>query len=114
MEKVVQFVALSFRIQKYLQDLPLDILKIDRAFIVSLNTQSPTNSVANTITYLANSFGLETVAEGVETIEQLNCIIDLGCDWVQGYVYSRPVPLCDLSDTIIKIEQPENLQRKAG
>lgn len=99
---------------QYLQDLPLDILKIDRAFILSLNTNAPKNSVASTIIYLAKSFGLQTVAEGVETPEQLDCIANLGCDWIQGYLYSKPVPLNELSDTIRNIEQHTVVLHKAG
>jgi len=99
---------------KYLQDLPLDILKIDRAFVVGLDPESPTNSVANTIVYLANSFGLKTVAEGVETPEQLECIANLGCDWIQGYIYSKPIPLGALNRAIENIEEPTHIGQRAA
>lgn len=99
---------------QYLQDLPLDALKIDRAFINSMDPASPESSVASTITYLARSFGLKTVAEGVETPEQLQCITQLGCDWVQGYIYSKPVPMKQLGNTIATIEPQHVTPRKAG
>jgi len=90
----------GFSSLQYLQDLPLDVLKIDRAFINKLNSENMLNSLANTIVLLAGRFGLETVAEGVETLEQLNLVRQLDCDLVQGYYFSKPVTASQLPGVI--------------
>lgn len=76
----------------YLSRLPVDTLKIDRSFVDTLGTLSQSDAVVRSITALAQAMGLSTVAEGVETREQLMSLQDLGCDDVQGYLVSRPIP----------------------
>ena len=88
----------------YLQDLPLDVLKIDRTFINRLCDKPGQNSLINTILLLANGLGLETVAEGVELPEQRDEIMRLGCDLIQGYLYSRPVIADEIPKTIERIQ----------
>lgn len=89
---------------QYLQELPLNTLKIDRAFITALDHCEPNCSVANSIVQMASLFNLETVAEGVETIEQDSKVRALGVNHIQGYRYSRPVSVADLTTTILEIE----------
>ena len=89
---------------QYLQELPLDTLKIDRAFIVALNDSEPENSVANSIVQLARLFNLQTVAEGVETDDQNQSIRSLGVHHIQGYLYSKPVSASELTAAIKRIE----------
>lgn len=80
---------------QYLQQLPLDVLKIDRAFIQELNL--PTScSLIKSIVYLAREFNLRTVAEGVETDLQAERLKDMQCDQLQGFLYSKPVPAANL------------------
>ena len=89
---------------QYLQELPLNTLKIDRAFILALeNSDDAQRSVANSIVQLASLFNLETVAEGIETIEQEIQIRSLGVNYIQGYRYSKPVSAAELPDTIASI-----------
>jgi diguanylate cyclase (GGDEF)-like protein len=76
----------------YLKELPIDTLKIDRSFIRDLASESSSLSMAMGIIAIANSLGLEVVAEGVETEEQLAILNDLGCGSAQGYLFSRPAP----------------------
>lgn len=76
---------------KYLQDLPLDVLKIDHSFIQRLQHEDCQHSLVNTILLLASGLGLETVAEGVETSEQTEKLATLGCSSLQGFFYSEPV-----------------------
>lgn len=76
----------------YLSRLPIDTLKIDRSFIETLGAQPQSDAVVRSITVLAQALGLSTVAEGVETRQQLLCLQQLGCDDVQGYLFSRPIP----------------------
>lgn len=88
----------------YLQDLPLDVLKIDRTFINRLTSSVDESSLVNTILLLASGLGLETIAEGVEILEQRDQIASLGCDIIQGFLYSKPVPACEIPAAIAKIE----------
>jgi len=89
---------------QYLQELPLNTLKIDRAFIMALDDCDPANSVANSIVQLAKLFDLETVAEGIETDKQDLKIRSLGVHHIQGFFYSKPVSACDLPGAIQQIE----------
>jgi len=81
----------------YLKDLPVDHLKVDRSFVRDLRTDGdgpsggPARAVAAAVVSLARTLGLGIVAEGVETFEQDAVITDLGCEAVQGYLYSRPL-----------------------
>lgn len=77
----------------YLKSLPADTLKIDRTFIKDLATDSSSLSMAMGIIAIANSLGLDVVAEGVEKEEQLVILDDLGCGAAQGYLFSRPLPV---------------------
>ena len=76
----------------YLTQLPIDTLKIDRSFVDKLGESGQSRAVVRSITALAQALGLSTVAEGVETREQLDSLRALGCDEVQGYFYAQPMP----------------------
>ncbi|WP_053057803.1 EAL domain-containing protein [Rubrobacter aplysinae] len=75
-----------------LKGLPVDTLKIDRAFIDGLEHSSGSIAITNTIITLGRDLGLKVVAEGVETVEQLSNLQELGCDLAQGFYFSRPLP----------------------
>ena len=79
----------------YLSRLPVDELKIDRSFVVNMDDERGA-AVVEGIVGLGRALGLELVAEGVETTEQLDRLRHLGCDVVQGYLIARPGPLRDL------------------
>jgi diguanylate cyclase (GGDEF)-like protein len=72
--------------------LPVDTLKIDRSFTSGLVGDESSQAVVSTIVALARAFKLSTVAEGVETVEQLEILRALGCEQSQGYLHGRPVP----------------------
>jgi diguanylate cyclase (GGDEF)-like protein len=76
---------------KYLQDLPIDVLKIDQSFISKIATDDNSLEIVRSIMALAHSIGMGVVAEGVETSEQLACLEAMGQESVQGYFISRPV-----------------------
>jgi EAL domain-containing protein (putative c-di-GMP-specific phosphodiesterase class I) len=76
----------------YLSQLPVDILKVDRAFVAGIADGGSVGTLAYAIIALADSMSLETVAEGVETPEQSQALIGSGCSKLQGYLLSRPVP----------------------
>ncbi len=77
---------------RYLDSLPMDRLKIDRSFVQRLEGTEQESMVARAIIGLAQNLGLESVAEGVETQEQLDALVGLGCDVAQGYLLGRPMP----------------------
>ncbi len=76
----------------YLKRLPIDILKIDRSFVMNVPGNSDDVSIAVAIMRFAHGLKLEVVAEGVETAEQLDFFRDIGCDVMQGFLFSRPLP----------------------
>ncbi len=77
---------------KYLSKLPLDELKIDRSFIMDVCDNSDNRAIVSSVISLADHLELKTVAEGVETKEQLDILYKMRCDQYQGFLFSRPVP----------------------
>ncbi len=86
----------------YLQRFPLDVLKIDRAFVMDLPTSTSSAAIVDAILTLAHGLGMEVVAEGVETIEQLAFLRDRGCDEGQGYYFGRPLPLTEFKSLLVQ------------
>ncbi|MGB6487923.1 MAG: bifunctional diguanylate cyclase/phosphodiesterase [Steroidobacteraceae bacterium] len=85
----------------YLRRLPIDKLKIDRSFIRDLPTSPTDESIVRAIVSLAHSVGLQVVAEGVETAEQLERIRALDCDQWQGYYCCQPQPAVELAERLV-------------
>ncbi|WP_321277209.1 EAL domain-containing protein [Thiomicrorhabdus indica] len=75
-----------------LKNLPVDIVKIDRSFIIDLGETS-TNEMVSAMIFMAKALNLKVVCEGVETQEQLDWLHELGVDYIQGYLISKPKPL---------------------
>lgn len=80
-----------------LKTFPLDTLKIDRSFIKNIPANENNVVLVNAIIAMSHSLGLKVVAEGIETKEQLDIMRQKGCDEVQGYLFSRPVPTDDVT-----------------
>lgn len=76
----------------YLQRFPVDVLKIDRAFISRLSNKPKDNMLVASIIAMGNTMGMKVVAEGIETEEQYRILTDMGCDYGQGYYIARPMP----------------------
>ncbi len=76
----------------YLNELAVDVLKIDRSFVAGLDEAERTHAVPRAVIQLAASLGLGIVAEGIETADQLHSLRGMGCTQGQGYLFSRPVP----------------------
>ena len=88
----------------YLQRFPVDVLKIDREFVVALTTDSDwKRSLAAGIISLGHSLGLSVLAEGVETSEQATILTMLGCDAMQGFLFSEAVSIDALPDTLDRL-----------
>jgi diguanylate cyclase (GGDEF)-like protein len=76
----------------YLQKLPIDVLKIDRSFVAGLLADRDKVAIVRAILGLAQALGMQTTAEGIETIELAQTLTALGCNHGQGYLYARPLP----------------------
>ncbi|NJK30363.1 MAG: EAL domain-containing protein [Acaryochloris sp. SU_5_25] len=77
----------------FLHSFPLDTLKIDRSFINGLGTDPEKAEIVRTMITLAHNLGMSAVAEGVETQEQLNWLQSFNCDYAQGYLIAKPLPV---------------------
>ncbi len=86
----------------HLQRLPIDRLKIDRAFITGLTERSEDQVIAAMIINMGHLLGLRVIAEGVETTEQQERLQAMGCDDAQGYLFGRPMPPDDLIALVLK------------
>ncbi|MCU1399069.1 MAG: diguanylate cyclase domain [Acidimicrobiales bacterium] len=76
----------------YLRRLPVDVLKIDRSFVADLGSDRDDGALVHAITMLGTTLDLRIVAEGVETVDQLHALDELGCPFAQGYLWSRALP----------------------
>jgi diguanylate cyclase (GGDEF)-like protein/PAS domain S-box-containing protein len=77
---------------KYLQSFPFASLKVDRSFVAELGTQAEATTIAHSIVTLGRALKLDVIAEGVETPEQAEMLRSMGCEYGQGYLYSKPLP----------------------
>ena len=90
----------------YLRRFPFDKIKIDRSFVVDLAQGDSAACIIKAISTLAVGLGMSTIAEGVETLEQLRAVQAAGCDEVQGYLFSRPRPAIEIAAQIAQGLQP--------
>jgi predicted signal transduction protein with EAL and GGDEF domain len=79
----------------YLRRIPINTIKIDQSFVRDLSEEHRSSAIIQAIIDIARGFGLHLVAEGVETTFQMNLLHQLGCDEMQGYLFSRPVPAAE-------------------
>jgi diguanylate cyclase (GGDEF)-like protein/PAS domain S-box-containing protein len=80
----------------YLKKLDIDYIKIDKSFVQNLSSYSEDMVLCEAIIVMAHKLSLKVVAEGIETTEQRDLLVAVGCDYGQGYLFSRPVPADDL------------------
>jgi diguanylate cyclase (GGDEF)-like protein len=80
----------------YLRRFPFDRIKIDQSFVREIDRQHDCGAIIRAVIALSREFGMATTAEGVETREQLCALAQAGCSDIQGYLFSRPVPLGDI------------------
>jgi diguanylate cyclase (GGDEF)-like protein/PAS domain S-box-containing protein len=84
----------------YLKRFELDALKIDRSFVRELDAGSADATIVQAVVAMARSLRLDVVAEGVETVEQLEQLRRLGCPRAQGYLFSRPLPAAEMAEAL--------------
>ena len=80
--------------------LPIDAIKIDRAFVRGLPANPASAAIVDSTVMMAHRMGLGVIAEGVEALEQVDFLRQVGCGLAQGYIFSRPIPQQALSDTL--------------
>ena len=86
---------------QYLKMLPLDQLKIDQSFVHDIATDSSDRAIVRTIITMASSLGMNVIAEGVETENQRQFLLDNGCSLFQGYLFSKPISIDDFKKLIL-------------
>ncbi len=88
----------------YLSELPIDIIKIDQSFIRNCGHKKQQQMILNTIIQLGHNLKMKLIAEGVETIEQQAFLIEHKCDYMQGYLFSKPISVKDYNELIVHEE----------
>ena len=86
----------------YLKELPLDTLKIDRSFVAGLPGNHHDAAISQTIIVLAHNLGMAVIAEGVENELQRELLLEQGCDSIQGYLVSRPLPADEFANAFLR------------
>ena len=89
----------------YLRRLPVDMLKIDRSFVSGVCTEAELSSLTAAIVGIGRDLGLDTVAEGIESPEQLVALRDMGCALGQGYLYAKPLPPAQLVELLVDMRR---------
>ena len=83
----------GFSSLQHLKDFPINCIKIDRSFVKDLLTTHSSTAIVNSTIHLAHQLGLDVIAEGIETAEQLEYLRSQGCDGFQGYLFNKPQPV---------------------
>ena len=84
----------------YMKKFDIDYLKIDQSFVANLATDSEDSALCEAISVMAHKLGCRVVAEGIETQEQSRLLLEAGCDYGQGYLYSKPIPAAQLTELL--------------
>ena len=89
----------------YLQKFDIDFVKIDQSFVRHLVDGSTDMALCQAIVVMAHALGMKVIAEGVETAQQRDLLAAAGCDYAQGYLFSRPVPATEFEQLFMKVEE---------
>jgi EAL domain-containing protein (putative c-di-GMP-specific phosphodiesterase class I) len=92
MEVTIDDFGTGYSSLSYLQEFKIDFLKIDKSFTRGLKPDSTELALSEAIIVMAHKLGIRVIAEGIETAEQRDLLVEAGCDFGQGYLFSRPVP----------------------
>ncbi|AYC34820.1 EAL domain-containing protein [Pseudomonas cavernae] len=99
---------------QHLNSLPISLLKIDRSFVGGMRERAENRQLVRAMINLAHNLNLEVVAEGVESAEQLALLRQFGCDQVQGYLISQPLPLAELARFLVFGKREERVAELPG
>lgn len=101
--------GISYSSLQYLKKLPVSFIKIDKGFIKDLATIKSDEKIVNASIQLSKALGIHSIAEGVENLEQFNILIAMGCEYMQGYYFAKPVSINELlrSLTIVRTPNPQ-------
>ena len=86
---------------KFIKQLPINKIKIDRSFVKDITENKDDSAIVSAIIAMAHNLQLKVVAEGVETREQLEHLNNLGCNEIQGYFFSTPLPVEELEELLL-------------
>jgi EAL domain-containing protein (putative c-di-GMP-specific phosphodiesterase class I) len=98
----------------YLTTLPISELKIDRSFVRDLGDTPQSGAVVSAIIALARALGLRVIAEGVETVTQMEVLYGLGCHICQGFLFARPMPAAQVEQWLLDTQSGQTLPRIGG
>ena len=98
----------------YLQRLPVDVIKVDQSFVASLNTEATARPVLRAVVELANALFMQVIAEGIETLDQLDFLREIGCGFGQGFYFNRALDRRDLEGLLLHEQMSRTLLREAG
>jgi EAL domain-containing protein (putative c-di-GMP-specific phosphodiesterase class I) len=93
----------------YLKKFPTDYIKIDRSFVNSMTEVSNDKILCEAIIVMAKKLGIQVVAEGIETSEQLNILKNMGCEYGQGYYFSKPVSKSQFESILMNQSEEKSL-----
>ncbi len=89
----------------YLKKFDIDYLKIDQSFIHNLTDDSDNMALSEAIIVMAHKLGLKVIAEGIETVQQRDLLLSAGCDYGQGYLFSKPLPPEEFENLLLSVSQ---------
>ena len=98
----------------YLHRFPIDLLKVDRSFVSAMEENTENGEIVRTVIALAKALNLKVVAEGIESIHQFHQLRILGCEYGQGYLFSRPLPVDDIERLLSDNNRWQNILPSAG
>ena len=87
-----------------LKDIKMDTIKLDMGFLRKTQNNERSMSIVRNVIQLSKKLGMEVVTEGVETVEQVEALTDMGCDVFQGYYFAKPMSVWDYEDKYIPME----------
>ena len=93
----------SYSSMNYLKNLPVKKIKIDRCFIQHMDLNEKDQQIVQMMIQLALNLGMEITAEGVEKVEQLELLREMGCTEIQGYYYSKPIPITQVEEFLTTV-----------
>ena len=86
----------------YLHRFPIDLLKVDRSFVSAMEENTENGEIVRTVIALAKALNLKVVAEGIESIHQFHQLRILGCEYGQGYLFSKPLQVADIERMLVR------------